>query len=62
MAKIRGVIVGETDKALQLKVAEDELSKLRGKTKWFPKSQFRLEEKEVSILIPEWLYDAKANE
>ena len=62
MAKLRGSIVGETDKAVQLEVTEDERSKLKGKTKWFPKSQFRLDEKEIGILIPDWLHEAKVNE
>lgn len=62
MIKIKGKIVGETNRALQLEVTEDEHSQLTGKSIWFPKSQIRLDEKEICISISEWLHEAKANE
>jgi len=62
MAKIRGSIVGESDKAIKLNVTEDSSSNLTGKMMWFPKSQIRLDEDEVNIVIPNWLYEEKANQ
>ena len=62
MAKIRGIIIVETTKALKLKITEDERSKFIGETKWFPKTQIRLDETEISIMIPDWFYNSKPKE
>lgn len=62
MVRLIGRIVGESDKAVRLEIIEDENSKLLGKVKWMPKSQLRLDGKEVGIVIPEWLYEEKANQ
>jgi hypothetical protein len=59
MAKIKGVIVGETKMALGLEVIEDDHFQLIGKNIWFPKSQILLEEKEVNIVASKWIYGKK---
>ncbi len=62
--KLRGHIEDETDKAIYFSITSDEEGfHLGGKTEWFPKSKIRLpkemNEEEISIYIPCWLYDSK---
>jgi len=62
MITIKGVILGETDKAIQLKITEDEASELAGRTEWIPKSQSRIAGEAICLSLPKWLYDEKVKE
>jgi hypothetical protein len=60
--KIRCTILKEKDKAFMLKVLADEHGLLVGKVIWLPKTDIRLAQPEVSIFVPNWLYESKLAE
>ena len=59
MIKLRGKIIGETDKAWRLKVIDDENSTFTGKELWIPKYSSRIDEEEIRISVSESLYKKK---
>ena len=64
MQKLKGRIEKETDKAIYFHITSDEWGfNLANQTEWFPKSRIKLPKKmyrkEISIYIPDWLYDSK---
>ena len=64
MMKLKGYVKHETDKAILFHITSDEEGfHLSGQTEWFPKSHIKLpkkiDNKEITIRVQNWLYDSK---
>lgn len=57
--KIKGKLLGESEKALLVEIHEDDNDELAGKTIWFPKSKIRLIADYIELDVDKWIYDQK---
>jgi len=62
MVRLVGKITGQNDKAVRIRIVEDEQGCLEGKTEWFPKSQCKISKNRAGddvVTVTQWIYEMK---
>ena len=62
MVRLVGKIIGQTEKAVGIRIVEDEQGCLQGRTEWFAKSNCKIHKSrdgEDVVNVQQWAYEMK---